>query len=170
MMTDATPKKAEDLFAFLDELKIKHETVWHRPVFTVAEGDDLREQIPGGHTKNLFIKDKKSRYFLLTVEEYATVDLKKVHGLIGASGRVSFGSADKLMEYLGVVPGSVTTFGAINDVEKQVTFILDEDLMKYETINSHPLQNDATTSVTPADLLRFVEATGHEPLVLKVTE
>lgn len=169
-MTEASPKKADDLFAFLDELGIKHETMWHRPVFTVAEGDDLREQIPGGHTKNLFIKDKKSRYFLLTVEEYATVDLKKVHTIIGASGRVSFGSAEKLMEYLGVVPGSVTTFGAINDMQKQVTFILDEDLMKYDIINSHPLQNDATTSVAASDLLRFVEATGHEPLVLKVTE
>ncbi len=169
-MTESAPKKAEDLFAFLDEIGIEHSTNWHRPVFTVAEGEDLREQIPGGHTKNLFIKDKKSRYFLLTVEEYATVDLKKVHTIIGASGRVSFGSAEKLMEYLGVVPGSVTTFGAINDTHSQVTFILDEDLMKYDIINSHPLQNDATTSVASSDMLRFVEATGHEPLVLKVTE
>ncbi|MCO6188045.1 prolyl-tRNA synthetase associated domain-containing protein [Rhizobium sp. L1K21] len=169
-MTDVALKKADDLFAFLDTLGIEHKTMWHRPVFTVAEGDDLRAQIPGGHTKNLFVKDKKGRYFLLTVEEYATVDLKKVHTIIGASGRVSFGSADKLMEYLGVVPGSVTTFGAINDTENQVTFILDEDLMKCDIINSHPLQNDATTSVSSSDLLRFVKATGHEPLVLKVTE
>ncbi len=169
-MTDNQTKKADDLFAFLDKLGIKHETKWHRPVFTVAEGQDLRDEIPGGHTKNLFVKDKKSRYFLLTVEEHATVDLKKVHSIIGASGRVSFGSAEKLMEYLGVVPGSVTTLGAINDTENQVTFILDEDLMKYDIINCHPLQNDATTSLASNDILRFIEATGHEPVVLKVTE
>jgi len=169
-MTESSPKTADDLFAFLDQLEIAHETVWHRPVFTVAEGDDLRAQIPGGHTKNLFVKDKKSRYFMLTVEEYATVDLKKVHALIGASGRVSFGSADRMMEFLGVTPGSVTAFGAINDKENQVAFILDEDLMKHDIINAHPLQNDATTSIAASDLLRFVTATGHEPLVLKVTE
>lgn len=170
MMAGSSPRTADDLFAFLDELEIAHETVWHRPVFTVAEGGDLRAEIPGGHTKNLFVKDKKSRYFMLTVEEYATVDLKKVHTLIGASGRVSFGSAEKMMDYLGVVPGSVTAFGALNDTHKQVTFVLDEDLMKHDIINAHPLQNDATTSIAAADLLHFMRATGHDPVVLKVTD
>lgn len=162
-------KTADDLFAFLDELGITYENREHRAVFTVAEGDDLRAEIPGGHTKNLFVKDKKSRYFLLTVEEYATVDLKQVHNLIGASGRVSFGKPDAMMDYLGVEPGSVTALGAINDTARQVTFILDADLMENETINCHPLRNTATTSIGRDDLLRFIRATGHEPLVLKVT-
>lgn len=168
-MTEKQIKTSDDLFAYLDELGISYDNHEHRAVFTVAEGDDLREQIPGGHTKNLFVKDKKSRYFLLTVEEYATVDLKTVHTLIGASGRVSFGKPDAMMDYLGVVPGSVTALGAINDTDHQVTFILDSDLMENERINCHPLRNTATTSLQRDDLLRFIRATGHEPLVLKVT-
>ncbi|MCO5733503.1 prolyl-tRNA synthetase associated domain-containing protein [Rhizobium sp. SSA_523] len=167
----ASPAKtADDLFRFLDGLSIAHKTSHHAPVFTVSESESLRDEIPGGHTKNLFVKDKKNRYFVLTVEERAVVDLKKVHGLIGASGRVSFGSPEKLLDYLGVVPGCVTVFGAINDTEGQVTFILDEDLMRHEIINGHPLTNDQTTSIGRDDLLHFLKATGHEPLVLKVTD
>ena len=169
--TASEPKTREDLFRFLDGLGIAHVTRDHAPVFTVAESASvaLREEIAGGHTKNLFVKDKKDRYFLLTVEENAVVDLKSVHTLIGASGRVSFGRPEKLMEYLGVVPGSVTAFGAINDTANKVTFVLDADLMTHDIVNGHPLSNDATTSVAGADLIRFLEATGHTPLVLKVT-
>ncbi|MBB3316403.1 Ala-tRNA(Pro) deacylase [Rhizobium sp. BK181] len=168
-MTDVTPKTRNDLFAFLDGLEIKHSTKDHAPVFTVAESVALRDEIPGGHTKNLFVKDKKDQFFLLTVEENAAVDLKTVHTLIGASSKVSFGKPEKLMEYLGVVPGAVTAFGAINDTGGHVTFVLDADLMKDEIINCHPLSNDATTSIASSDLIRFMEATGHKPLVLKVT-
>ncbi|MEZ2129834.1 MULTISPECIES: prolyl-tRNA synthetase associated domain-containing protein [unclassified Sinorhizobium] len=169
-MTALSPKGREDLFRFLDELGISHSTKDHAPVFTVAESVALRDQIPGGHTKNLFVKDKKDKFFLLTVEENAVVDLKKVHGLIGAASRVSFGKPEKLMEYLGVAPGSVTAFGAINDSGNNVTFILDAELMSHDIINCHPLSNDATTSIGRDDLIRFMEATGHKPLVLKVTD
>ncbi|MBB3658768.1 Ala-tRNA(Pro) deacylase [Rhizobium sp. BK650] len=169
MMTENKPRTRQDLLVFLDGLGIAHSTKDHAPVFTVAESVALRDEIPGGHTKNLFVKDKKDRYFLLTVEENAAVDLKQVHTLIGASGRVSFGKPEKLMEYLGVIPGAVTAFGAINDTGNDVTFVLDADLMHEEIINCHPLSNDATTSIASADLIRFMEATGHKPLVLKVT-
>jgi Ala-tRNA(Pro) deacylase len=169
-MTDILPKTAADLFAFLDSLDIPHTTKNHAPVFTVSESQSLRDEIPGGHTKNLFVKDKKDQYFVLTVEERATVDLKTVHKVIGASGRVSFGRPEKMMEYLGVVPGSVTVFGAFNDTGNNVTFVLDEELMACDVINGHPLSNDATTSVGRDDLVRFLEATGHRPLVLKVTD
>ncbi len=168
-MTENAPRTRQELFAFLDGLGIAHSTKDHAPVFTVAESVALRDEIPGGHTKNLFVKDKKDRYFLLTVEENAAVDLKQVHTIIGASGRVSFGRPEKLMEYLGVIPGSVTALGAINDIGNNVTFVLDADLMQDEIINCHPLSNDATTSIGRADLIRFMEATGHKPLVLKVT-
>jgi Ala-tRNA(Pro) deacylase len=168
-MTDKTPKTAAELYAFLDGLGITHSTKTHAPVFTVAESVALRDEIPGGHTKNLFVKDKKDQFFLLTVEENASVDLKTVHTLIGAASKVSFGKPEKLMEYLGVIPGSVTAFGAINDTDHKVTFVLDADLMKDDIINCHPLSNDATTSIASADLVRFMEATGHTPLVLKVT-
>lgn len=163
-------KTADDLFEFLDSIDIRHSTKYHPPVFTVAESENLREEIPGGHTKNLFVKDKKDAYFVLTVEERAVVDLKTVHKVIGASSRVSFGKPEMLMEYLGVVPGSVTVFGAINDTGCNVTFVLDQDLMENDIINGHPLSNDATTSIGNKDLLRFLEATGHKPLVLKVTD
>ena len=163
------PKTRDDLLAFLDSLGIAHKTKDHAPVFTVAESVALRDEIPGGHTKNLFVKDKKDRYFLLTVEEHATVDLKTVHTLIGAASKVSFGKPEKLMDYLGVIPGAVTAFGAINDTGNNVTFVLDADLMREEIINCHPLSNDATTSIARDDLLKFMQATGHTPLVLKVT-
>jgi len=169
MMTENKPKTRQDLLAFLDGLGIAHSTKDHAPVFTVAESAALRDEIPGGHTKNLFVKDKKDRYFLLTVEENAVVDLKQVHTIIGASGRVSFGKAEKLMEYLGVIPGAVTALGAINDTGNNVTFVLDAHLMHDDIVNCHPLSNDATTSLASADLIRFMEATGHKPLVLKVT-
>jgi Ala-tRNA(Pro) deacylase len=172
-MTETAPKAAsrtaEDLFAFLDSLNIPHKTKNHAPVFTVAESASLRDEIPGGHTKNLFVKDKKDQFFVVTVEENATVDLKTIHKVIGASSRVSFGSPEKMLDYLGVVPGSVTVFGAINDTGRNVTFVLDEDLMREEVLNGHPLSNDATTSIGRDDLVQFLEATGHTPLVLKVT-
>ncbi|MFD1746322.1 prolyl-tRNA synthetase associated domain-containing protein [Rhizobium helianthi] len=166
----SSAKTKDQLFAYLDELGISHTTKSHPPVFTVAESESLRDEIPGGHTKNLFVKDKKDRFFVITVEERASVDLKQVHKIIGASSRVSFGSPEKMLEYLGVVPGSVTVFGAVNDTGHQVTFVLDEDLMRYDIINGHPLTNDATTSIGRDDLIRFLKATGHEPLVLKVTD
>jgi Ala-tRNA(Pro) deacylase len=168
-MSDTGPKTAQDLFDYLDSHGISHSTKRHAPVFTVSESESLRDEIPGGHTKNLFVKDKKDRYFVLTVEERATVDLKTVHKVIGASSRVSFGNPEKMMEYLGVIPGSVTVFGAFNDTGGNVTFVLDEDLMRQEIVNGHPLSNDATTSIGRDDLIRFLEATGHQPLVLKVT-
>jgi Ala-tRNA(Pro) deacylase len=169
-MTEQTPKTAQDLFAMLDGLGIEHKTTQHEPVFTVAESESLRDRIPGGHTKNLFVKDKKDQYFVLTVEENAVVDLKMVHKVIDASSKVSFGKPEKMLEYLGVVPGSVTVFGAINDTANNVTFVLDEELMRHDLINGHPLSNDATTTIGRDDLIRFLEATGHVPLVLKVTE
>ncbi|WP_083198310.1 prolyl-tRNA synthetase associated domain-containing protein [Pararhizobium polonicum] len=168
-MSEMQPKTQDDLFRFLDSLGIAHTTKRHEPVFTVAESVSLRDEIPGGHTKNLFVKDKKDNYFLLTVEEHATVDLKTVHTIIGGASKVSFGRPEKLMEYLGVIPGAVTAFGVINDAGQNVKIIIDADLMKDEIVNCHPLTNDATTSIASKDLLRFIEATGHEPLVLKVT-
>ena len=168
-MSENGAKTPEELFAYLDSLGIAHKTQYHPPVFTVAESQALRDEIPGGHTKNLFLKDKKDQYFLLTVDEHATVDLKTVHQIVGGASKFSFGKPEKLMEYLGVIPGAVTAFGIVNDHGKNVTIVLDADLMKNEIINCHPLSNDATTSVSSADLIRFVEATGHTPHVLKVT-
>jgi Ala-tRNA(Pro) deacylase len=158
-----------ELFAYLDKLGIEVSTVSHPPLFTVADSQALRGEIAGGHTKNLFLKDKKDNFFLVTVEEEAEVDLRQIHHVIGAASRVSFGKPEALMELLGVVPGAVTAFGLINDEKAVVKFVIDGALLKHETINAHPLTNDATTSIAAGDLLRFARATGHEPAILKVS-
>ncbi|RJG47007.1 prolyl-tRNA synthetase associated domain-containing protein [Mesorhizobium sp. DCY119] len=163
------PKHPDELFAFLEGLGIAVATKAHPPLFTVADSQSLRGEIPGGHTKNLFLKDKKDNFFLVTVDEDAAVDLKQIHHLIGASGRVSFGKPEALMELLGVVPGAVTVFGLINDSEGRVKVILDSTLMENAVINAHPLTNEATTSISRDDLVAFVKATGHEPVILKVS-
>ena len=158
----------EALFAYLDGLGIAHETVNHPPLRTVAESQELRGQISGAHTKNLFLKDKKDQFFLLTVEEEAEVDLKSIHHVIGAASRVSFGKPEKMAELLGVEPGAVTAFGLVNDTGNVVRFFIDSHLLDAETVNCHPLVNTATTAIRPHDLIRFVEATGHSATPLNL--
>jgi Ala-tRNA(Pro) deacylase len=162
------PATPADLQAMLDHLGISATTVNHAPVFTVAEARDLRGEIKGAHTKNLFLVDKKGRLFLVTADEHAAIDLKHLHHVIGASGRLSFGKPELLMEVLGVTPGAVTPFGAINDTAGQVTVVLDAALAASASINAHPLTNTATTTLATADLMAFLRATGHEPQILPV--
>lgn len=169
LKAEAMPKTPEDLFAFLARLGIKTTTVRHPPLYTVADSQALRGELAGCHTKNLFLKDKKDNYFLLTVEEEADIDLKRTRHLIGAATQLSFGNADELYELLGVTPGAVTAFGIINDAAQTVKIVFDETLMRHDIVNAHPLTNEATTSIARDDLLRFVEATGHTPLVLKLS-
>jgi Ala-tRNA(Pro) deacylase len=161
------PLTPDDLFAALDTLGIAHATVTHPPLFTVEQSQALRGQIPGGHTKNLFLKDKKGALFLVVAPEEATIELKSLHHKLEA-GRFSFGSAELLREVLGVEPGSVTPLAAINDTARRVSVILDAGLMKHATLNCHPLVNTMTTSLAAADLVRFLEATGHPPRIVAV--
>ncbi len=161
-------KTFDELMQHFDDLCIEVSTIRHPAVFTVAEAQDLRGQVTGAHTKNLFLKDKKDNYFLLTVDEEAQVDLKTIHTRIGASSRVSFGKPEKLQEYLGLAPGAVSVLGLINDARHDVTVVLDESLLQHDIINAHPLTNEATTSIRREDLLTFLKSTGHEPLILKM--
>src|SRR5713101_2734970 len=126
----ATPS---ELFAFLDRLSIAHVTVTHPPLFTVEQSRELRGTIPGGHTKNLFLKDKKGALFLVTALEDAVIELKSLHRLIGASGRLSFGSAELMRATLGIEPGAVTPLAAMNDSEGRVAVVLDAALMRHAT-------------------------------------
>lgn len=160
-----SPATEDDLFARFDALGIKHTTTRHRPVFTVEEGADLKAQMPGGHSKNLFLKDKKGALFLLCALGETAIDLNAVSKLLGA-GRFSFGSAERLKAHLGVEPGSVTIFALINDPERRVTLVLDEALLAHDPVNFHPLKNDATTAISPADLLKFIAALGRDPIRL----
>jgi Ala-tRNA(Pro) deacylase len=161
------PATRETLFARLAELGIETETLEHEAVFTVAESERLERDLPGGHTKNLFLKDAKDRLFLVVAQSHTPVDLKSLHKLIG-SARLSFGKPDLLMEVLGVTPGSVTALAVINDDQKRVSVVVDQRLMGYERINCHPLVNTATTSIARDDLIRFMRASGHEPLIVAI--
>jgi len=162
------PATRDDLLSYLAGLGIAATTVDHPPVFTVDEAQSLRGEIAGGHSKNLFLEDKKDALFLVVAGEEAEIDLKHLHGKIGASGRLSFGKPDLLMEVLGVPPGSVTPFGLINDRPPRVRVILDAGLVAHETVNFHPLVNTATTTLLSRDLLLFIRATGHEPEILDI--
>ena len=163
------PATRDELLARLAALGIATRTVEHAPVFTVDEARALRGEIPGGHCKNLFLKDDKGAIYLIVCLEDAKVDLKAAPARIG-SRRLTFGKPDLLMEILGVEPGSVTPFGLINDTGGRATVILDEVMMEQEWLNYHPLRNDATTSIRATDLLAFLRATGHEPRIVGVSE
>jgi Ala-tRNA(Pro) deacylase len=159
------PASPDDLFAFLDRLGIAHNSVTHPPLFTVEQSQALRGTIAGGHTKNLFVKDKRDKVFLLVVPEDAVIELKSMHKLLGASGRFSFASAALMQELLGVEPGSVTPFGVINDKDARVTVVLDATMMANGILNYHPLVNTMTTSIASRDLVTFLKATGHDPRI-----
>jgi Ala-tRNA(Pro) deacylase len=164
-LSNPMPATPDELFAYLDGLGIAHKTVTHPSVFTVKEARGLRGEVPGAHTKNLFLRDKKGAAYLVVALEDAPIALKSLHRLLGASGRFSFGSAELLRELLGVEPGSVTPFAAINDTAGRVTVVLDAAMMAHEVLNFHPLTNTATTAISRDGLIRFLEATGHTPRI-----
>jgi Ala-tRNA(Pro) deacylase len=164
------PATPAELFTHLDRLGIPHSTVTHPPLFTVEQSQALRGQIPGGHTKNLFLKDKKDALFLVTALEDAVIELKWLHRRLDASGRFSFGSANLMLETLGITPGAVTPFGALNDLSQRVTIVLDKALMQHTTINCHPLVNTMTTSISREGLLAFLASTGHNPRIEPVAQ
>ena len=145
-------------------LSIAWQTYAHKPVFTVEEADGVHDAIPGGHTKNLFLKDRKDGLWLVVVRDSLRVNLKALAKQFGVA-RFSFGSADLLIATLGIEPGSVTPFALVNDPQGTVRVVLDEGMLALRPLNFHPLRNDRTTAISPDDLLRFIRATGHEPLV-----
>ena len=155
-----------DLYSRLEALGIDYTTHEHEAVFTVEESQKLCGSLPGAHVKNLFLRDKKKRIWLATVQEDNAVDLKALKRRLGASGSLSFGSAELLMDTLGVIPGSVTPFGLLNDAERKVTMILDATLLAADVVNAHPLRNDRTTTVSADDLLAYIKAEGYEPLII----
>ncbi len=167
-MPAAEPADRAALFAFLDAHGIEHRTLDHPPVFRVEEGREIKAAMPGGHTKNLFLKDKDGALFLVVAEEDAEIDMKGLHRRIG-SARLSFAKPELLMEALGVIPGAVTPFAVINDAERRVAVVLDEALLSHDRLNFHPLDNAATTTIERDDFLRFLAAAGHPPRVLAVS-
>ena len=137
----------------------------HPAVFRVEEGLELKAAMPGAHTKNLFLKDKKGKLWLISARQDTVIDLKRAPKAMG-SDRLSFGNETLLYETLGVRPGSVTALGLINDVDRHVTFVLDQALWDADIVNFHPLTNTATTALTQADFRRFLTLIGREPVVV----
>jgi len=155
----------QELFDHLQALGIETKTHQHKAAFTVEEARQLRGEIAGGHCKNLFLKDKKGQLWLLVCLEETQVNLKTAPAKI-ASARLSFGKPDLLMETLGIAPGSVTPFALINDDKAVVNVILEQKMMAHELLNYHPLQNDATTTISSDDLIKFIRSCGHEPQIV----
>jgi Ala-tRNA(Pro) deacylase len=171
-MTHAAPQPdaarratRQTLLARLASLGIATTTREHAPVFTVDEARRLRGEIAGAHCKNLFLKDKKGLLWLIVCLEDTRIDLKALPDALG-SGRLSFAKAELLRERLGVDPGSVTPFAAINAPPGSVKLILEKAMMDHDIVNLHPLENCATTSIAPADLVKFLRSCGHEPQML----
>ena len=159
------PLTPEALLGRLEALGIAQRSVTHPPLFTVEQSKALRGQLPGGHTKNLFLRNKKGAMWLVTSLEDRPLDLKKLGELLGA-GRLSFGSAERLMRYLGVRPGVVTPLAVVNDRSSKVTLVLDSGLLEQELVNVHPLTNERTTAMAAGDLVRFAEAVDHPPRIV----
>ena len=158
----SAPATPVDLLRRLEALGIQSRTIPHDPVFTVEEAKRLRGQIDGSHIKNLFLRNKKGAMWLVVALEDREIDLKALGADLQA-GRFSFGSAQRLMSYLGVIPGAVTPFAVINDHGGAVQVVLDRGLFENDPVNCHPLTNDMTTALAAADLVRFLEAENHAP-------
>ena len=159
------PLTPDQLLARFDALGIAHRTHRHKPVFTVAEAASLRGRLPGGHCKSLFLKDKKGGLWLVVAIEERRIDLKALASACGAP-RFSFGNPDLLYDVLGVRPGSVTPFALVNDAAHRVAVVLDKAMLDHDPLNYHPLENDRTTAIAAADLLRFIAACGHRPRIV----
>jgi len=155
------PATPEDLFAYLDALGISHETHQHEAAFTVAESAELKSTMPGGHSKNLFMKDKDDNILLISAEAHEPLKLNQLHKVIGTR-RLSFASAELMEERLGVVPGSVTAFSLMNDSAAGIRFIISAKLYAHDPVNFHPLVNTATTAISRAGFETFIRSTGRE--------
>lgn len=160
-----SPLTAEQLLAQLQALGIDHKTYDHEPVFTVDESDKIKIDMPGAHSKNLFLRNKKGQMWLFSTLGTKTIDLKRLGDALGA-GRLSFGSAERLMDNLGVIPGAVTPFATANDRRGSVKMVLDREFLDYDIVNFHPLDNAMTTALSPQDLLRFLESVDHPAEIL----
>ena len=161
------PATPDLLLKALDDLGIDCTTHDHPALMTVGDSKALRGDLPGQHCKNLFLKDKKGRLWLVVAREDTPIDLKALRHVIGAAP-LSFGKPELLMDTLGVTPGSVTPFAVINDSAKQVTVVLEAAMMAAGLLNYHPLTNTQTTALAPAGLERFLDWTGHHAMVVSL--
>ena len=154
-------KTKEDLFERLNHLGIKTQTVEHPPTFTVEDAKAHRGELSGAHSKNLFLKDKKGQLWLIVCLEDRNLNMKALKDNIG-SAHLSFGKPALLMEVLEVAPGSVSPFALINDYELRVRVVLDQEMMAFDYLNFHPLENTSTTQISRGSILKFIKSCGHQ--------
>ncbi len=162
------PTSPGQLMDRLRSLGIDFRLFNHKAVFTVAESQTIEQDIPGVHCRNLFVRDKKENMFLITLKNETKVDMKRLPPVIG-SDRLSFGSAERLWQYLGVRPGSVCPFSIVNDTDKKVRMVLDKAMMEADLVSYHPLLNTMTVTLKPKDLVKFVESCGHTPHIVDLS-
>ena len=169
LVDGSRPLQSDQLLRQLETAGISHHTVDHAPMWTVEDAKSIRAPSPYGHTKNLFVRNKKGRMWLLTLHENRKVDLKQAAVIVGTN-RFSFVSHQRLMQYLGVLPGAVSALSILNDVTRQVQFFIDEALMHAPELHLHPLINTRTTSVNRQALLSYLETAGYPHQVLRFSE
>ncbi len=167
-MGQILPTSPDALLKLLNNMGIAYDLHHHEPIFTVEEGLHLKASIPGTHCRNLFLRDKKKAMFLVVAANETQIDLKKLPEVIG-SGRLSFGSAERLWEHLGIRQGSVNPFCIVNDTENQVRILLDAHMMAQPRVNYHPMDNAQTIGLSPSDLVRFIESSGHKEEIIDLS-
>jgi len=171
-MSDASEHQTDDsrtrLFERFASLGISAPTVPYPAHTTIEEGKRLRGQMAGTFTKNLLLKDKKGRLFLLAIHEDHELDLKTLHTRIGANGRLGFAPGERMIEVLGVPPGALTPLGIINDRDGLVTVVIDAVLLDSAQVNFHPLVNTESTGLSPDELLSFIRSCSRDPLVVEL--
>ena len=156
---DFSRSPEKDVFSWLEKNGLSHHTINHHPTFTVADSSRVKADLPGGHTKNLFMKDKKGKLVLISAWAQSELPLNRLHHAIDVQ-RLSFTRADLLWQSLKVTPGSVSAFALIHDVKQQVRFVVDSALMEFDDVNFHPLRCDMTTRMSRNDFEKFVTSTG----------
>jgi len=161
------PATEDELFTLLDDLGIETTTHRHPALFTVEQSRELRGEIPGGHCKSLFLKDKINNFILAVMSEDRRLDMKALFksGGLGV-GRLSFASSDRMVDMLGINPGSVTPFSLINVTHKELMVVLDKAMLEHDQLNYHPLHNEATTTIANNDLVKFIEHCGFKPIII----
>lgn len=167
MSKTISPKTPEDLFELFSQLNINVTTLVHEPLFTASQGQHIKTTLPGSHNKNLFLKNKKGAYHLITMLDDKRLDLKTFSQELGC-GPLSFASDTELMSHLGIEPGHVTPFALINPSANNVNVILDKEMLVYDLLNFHPLKNHMTTTISRNDFLKFLEHLTYQPLILSL--
>ncbi len=151
----------QETYQFLTSKGIPYEITEHQAVYNMDELDSVPLPYPEWDAKNLFVRDdKKKNYYLITVPGHKRVDLKefqKAHGL----RKLSFASAEDLMTYMSLTPGSVTPLGLLNDPEHRIHFYLDS-YFQGNQIGLHPNDNTATVWMQTEDLMTLIRENGNE--------